>query len=100
MRMRSDYTDSPVYLKNFGPDKLHEAQEAAAATTAPACPFCGTEAVFVLGNLYGKNYAAIQCPCCGVRTSQVFMGFNQITGETLTISDVFTRLAEIWSRRP
>lgn len=100
MKMRSDYTNSPVYLRNFGPDKLHEAQEAAAATTTPPCPFCGTEAVFLLGNLWGKNYAAIQCPCCGVCTDKVFMGFNQITGETLTVSDVFARLAEVWSRRP
>ena len=99
MKLKDDYKDSPTYIQNFGYDLLAEAEAAAEQATSPDCPFCGKQGVIVLGNLYGKNYAGVQCSCCGIHTTPVFTGFN-LSRKALTITDAINVSVKAWSRRP
>ena len=102
MKLRHDYKTSVKHLEAFGLSQITEAEECAANTPLLTCPFCGSEAHLLLQWIYTKNCVSLECSnlhSCGIRTRHFFIGYNQMTGETTSISEAIESAAGAWNQR-
>ena len=96
MRLRSEHKDFAHLLTA---QQLQEATEAAAATPAEDCPFCGAAPEVDIAIMYHQFPAvAIRCPQCKVQTHFLAAG-TMITGSVYTLTDRIRQSATIWNRR-
>lgn len=78
---------------------IKEAEEAAAATAAAPCPFCGGEPEVKIRWIY--HFSAdivIRCAACKCGTARLPVG-TMITGRVYTVADRVDQAAAIWNKR-
>ncbi|BDF68192.1 hypothetical protein CE91St43_21640 [Oscillospiraceae bacterium] len=99
-RLKHDYSVSAPVVDAFGGLKALEAvRDQVKGLDLPPCPFCGGEAVFVLGTMYTTPSVTVECSHCHGRTASVGPSYDYFTGTQTSIHDAVNDTARRWSRR-
>lgn len=99
-QFKYDYMREKHVIKYVGGSEVLEAAKAQVeALELPPCPFCGSEAVVVLGQMYGSPVASVECSHCHVRTVPIGPGYDYLAQEVRTMQDSICGVARRWTMR-
>lgn len=99
-KLKYDYaTTGHVVGALGGLEALEAVKTQVEALNLPACPFCGGEAVVVLGSAFGQPTVAVECCRCHIRTISFGPSYDYVTETMRTMHDSINTAARQWCQR-